>query len=170
MTITHNNMVPCLFTKGVEFVAVDVNKVQCLHDRKVLDFENLPGFAYETIKKLMGSAEATLQEMEVFAFNRWGGVDSEPDIDEEGRPSDPEYLTDYAPAYYDNGQKISDGEMRVLKLIDLVDKAIADRLCISPNTVARHFQSMFANNDISFKGEQNKRNALALWATKKGII
>lgn len=170
MTITHNNMVPCLFTKGVEFIAIEANKVQALHDRQVLDFDKLPHFAYDTIRTLMGLESATMEQMEVFAFNRWGGLDSVPDIDENGKPSAPEYLINYAPAYYDNGQKISDGEMRVLKLIDLVDKAIAERLFISTNTVARHFQAMFAKNDIAFNSEQNKRNALASWAQKKGII
>lgn len=170
MTITHNNMFPGLFSKGVEFVAVDLNKVEAMHDRKVLKFNELPEFAYSTIKCLMGVSEASMDEMEVFAFNRWGGMDSVPDIDENGLPSAQEYLPDFTSAYFDNGNKISEAEMRVLKLIYLEDKAIAERLFLSPNTVARHCQSLFINSGITFLNGQNKRSVLALWATKKGII
>lgn len=163
-------MFPGLFSKGVEFIAIDVNKVQALHDRKVLEFDELPSFAYETIKSLMGRHDATLEQMEVFAFGRWGGMDDVLDIDENGKPSDPEYLSEVTAAHFDNGVKISDAEMRVLNLIYLEDKTIAERLFISHNTVARHFQSMFINSGISFMIGQNKRNVLALWASKKGII
>lgn len=169
MTITHNNMIPGLFSKGVEFLAVDFNKVQAMHDRKVLGFHELPAFAYNTIKSLMGKSNATIEEMEVYAFQRWGGMDNTLDIDENGNAGDPEYLEGFAPAYYDSGKMISDGEMRVLKLVDLCDKAIAERLFISPNTVARHFQSLFINSGISETTEYNKRNALASWARNKGI-
>lgn len=170
MTITHNNMFPGLFSKGVEFIAIDVNKVQALHDRKVLDFNELPLFAYETIKNLMHNNDASMEQMEAFVFGRWGGMDDVLDIDENGVPSDPEYLCEFTAAHFDNGTKISDAEMRVLNLIYLEDKVIAERLFISPNTVARHFQSMFINSGISFMVGQNKRNVLALWASKKGII
>lgn len=163
-------MFPGLFDKGVEFIAVDLNKVEAMHDRRVLKFNELPAFAYETIKDLMGVREASLEEMEIFAFNRWGGIDSVPDIDEKGNPSAPEYLPEFSSAYFDNGNKISEAEMRVLKLIFLEDKAIAERLFLSPNTVARHCQSLFINSGITFLNGQNKRSVLALWATKKGII
>lgn len=163
-------MIPGLFSKGVEFIATDFNKVQAMHDRKVLSFEELPEFAYSTIRLLMGDEKATVEQMEVYAFQRWGGIDSTPDIDENGNPSDPEYLSDVTAACFDNGKKISDAEMRVLKIISLEDKTIADKLFLSPNTVARHIQSMFINSGISLMTGQNKRSVLALWATKKGII
>jgi len=170
MTITHKNIIQGLYTKGVEFLAVDKNKVEALHDRRVLKFSELPMFAYKTIKDLMGNANPSMDEMEEFVFNRWGGMDDVLDIDENGNPSDPEYLSDFAPAYFDNGKRISDAEMRVLSIIHLEDKVIAERLFLSPNTVHRHFQSMFINSGISFMIGQNKRNVLALWASKKGII
>jgi DNA-binding NarL/FixJ family response regulator len=164
MQFTHTNMIIGLYTKGIEFVAIDKNKVEALHDRQVLPFNQLPEFAYNTIKSVMGNTSATKEEMEHFAFQRWGGLDSEPDIDEKGNPSEPEYLSDFAPAYYDNGRKISDAELRVLQLIAYDDKTIAVKLFISPYTVARHFSSLFFNSGM------NKRTELALWATKKGII
>lgn len=170
MTITHNNMVPGLFSKGIEFLAVDYNKVQAMHDRRVLGFNELPPFVYGTIKKLLGKSDATMEEMEVYAFQRWGGMDNVPDIDENGNPSEPEYLSEVTSACFDNGNRISDAEMRVLKLISFEDKTIADRLFLSRNTVARHIQSMFINSGISLMTGQNKRSVLALWATKKGII
>lgn len=170
MTITHNNMIPGLFSKGVEFVAVDFNKVEAMHDRSVLKFDSLPDFAYTAIKKSMGVVEASLEQMEIYVFNRWGGIDDVLDIDETGKTSDPEYLDSIAPAYYDNGKKISEGELRVLKLVHLKDDAIAERLFLSRNTVARHFQSLFINSGISESMDYNKRNALASWASKKGII
>lgn len=170
MTITHNNMVPGLFSKGIEFIAVDFNKVQAMHDRQVLGFSHLPEFAYSTIKSLMGNSDATIEEMEVYAFRRWGGMDNTPDIDESGNPSDPEYLNDVNSACFDNGNKISDAEIRVLKLISFEDNTIADKLFLSRNTVARHIQSMFIKSGISLMTGQNKRSVLALWATKKGII
>lgn len=170
MTIRHNNMIPGLFSKGVEFLAADLNKVYAMHDKRVLGFHELPDFAYDTIKFLMKNKNASMEEMEAYAFQRWGGMDNVPDIDENGQPSEPEYLPGFTPAYYDNGKKISDGEMRVLKLVDLSDKAIADRLFISTNTVARHFQSLFINSGISITTEYNKRAALGSWAKNKGII
>ncbi len=170
MTITHNNMLPGLFSKGVEFLAVDENKVQALHDRQVLEFDQLPQFAYETIVGLMGNSEATLEEMEVFAFNRWGGLDNVPDIDEDGTPSEAEFLNEYTAAHFDNGRKISGAELRVLNLIYLEDNSIAEKLFLSRNTVAKHVQALFINSGIDFKPGENKRNVLALWASKKGII
>lgn len=170
MNITHSNTIPGLFSKGVEFLAVDFNKVEAMHDRRVLAFNDLPSFAYSVIRTLMDRPDASMEEMEEFTFKRWGGMDNVHDIDESGNPSEPEYLPGVTPAYYNNGKKVSEGELRVLLQVDRCDKAIADRLFISTNTVARHFQSLFINSGISETTEYNKRNALASWARNKGII
>lgn len=164
MQFTHKNMITALYSKGVEFVAVDNNKVEGLHDRKVLPFAKLPSFAYDTIKKLMKKTDADMVEMEQFAFNRWGGLDHTPDIDENGNPSEAEYLEHISPAFYDCGKKISDAEMRVLQLITCDDKTIAVKLFISPYTVARHFSSLYFNSGM------NRRAELTEWAKNKGII
>jgi len=164
MNFTHTNMIAGLYSKGIEFIAVEENKVEALHDRKVLQFNQLPDFAYNTIKSLMGIGKPDIIEMEKFVFQRWGGLDIEPDIDENGVPSEPEYLHDYTPAFYDNGREISPAEMRVLQLIACDDKTIAVKLFISPYTVARHFSSLYFNSGM------NRRTELALWAKNKGII
>lgn len=170
MTISYQNTVPGLFSKCVEFLAVDLNKVDAMHDRRVLRFHELPEFAYATIRILMDRPDASMEEMEVYTFKRWGGMDDMPDIDENGNPSGPEYLPGVSPAYYDNGKKVSEGEIRVLKKAELSDKAISDQLFISPNTVARHFQALFINSGISAIADCSKRTALASWAKRKGIM
>lgn len=164
MQFTHTNMISGLFTKGFEFIATERNKVKVFHDERILSFDNLPDFVYDTIKKEMKSPLATMAEMEEYAFKRWGGLDSQLDIDENGVVSNAEYLPDVAPAFFDCGKKISDAELRVLKLVYLEDKTIAEKLYISHFTVARHFQSLYINSGI------NKRTELALWAKSKGII
>lgn len=170
MMISHSNTIPGLFSKGFEFLAVDFNKVEAMHDRRVLGFSELPESIYAIIRSVMGNPYATIDEMEVYVFQRWGGMDDVPDINEDGVSSVPEYLPGISPAYYDNGRKVSESEIRVLKRAELSDKAIADQLFISPNTVARHFQSLFINSGISALADCNKRTALASWAKRKGIM
>jgi DNA-binding CsgD family transcriptional regulator len=164
MQITHNNRIPGLLTKGIEFIAVADGVVEALHDRQVLSFDQLPAFAYATIKQVMGKMDASLDEMQLFVFKVWGGMDDTEDIDAAGSPGKFEYLTDYAPAYFPSGKKISDAQLRVLKMIGQDDKSIAEKLYLSPYTVARHCRDIY--NEIGVK----TRTQAALWATKKGII
>jgi len=164
MKFSHPNINPCLFSKGFEFVAVADNKVKALHDEHVLSFDQLPSATYALIKSLMKQADASMSDMERFVFNRWGGLDNVPDIDEKGNPSDPEYLADVTPALYDNGKVISPAELRVLQLITCDDKTIAVKLFISPYTVARHFSALYFNSGM------NRRAELTEWAKNKGII
>lgn len=163
MTIIQNQIVNVLLTKGVEFVAIAEYKLEAFHDRKILSFNELPNFAYDTIKKLMGG-NPTKKEMEVFAFNRWGGFDDVVDIAECGMPSDPEFVQGYSKSYHSNGISISEAQLRVLINIPTEDKIIADKLCLSKHTVARHCNVLYSQLD------GNNRTEIAISATKKGII
>lgn len=168
MTNTHISMIRSLFSKGIEFIATTHNKVEALHDRRVLKFDELPKTAFETIKKEMNNPEATMCQMEVYAFHRWGGLDCQPDIAECGTAGDAEYMEDVAPAYYDNGKQISPAEMRVLRLMCYNDETIAEKLFISKYTVAGQVAAIYSN--MNFEEGQNKRAATYEWTVKKGII
>jgi len=149
---------------GIEFVGVSKNVVKAFHNERILAFNELPDFAYRTIKELMKRTDATLKEMEEFAFERWGGLDNVPDICENGVPSEPEYVPGINCAYYDDGTKISETLLRVLQNIKLKDKAIAEKIHLSPFTVYKHIQALLKNTGCS------ERYELIQWATKKGII
>jgi len=164
MKFNHSNMIPGLYTKDVEFIGVSEGVVEAFHDRQILSFDSLPDFVYNTIRVVMGNLSATLDEMQLFVFENWGGLDGNPDIYADGTPGSFEYLPDYAPAYYDNGKKISDAQLRVLKLIHLDDKTIAEQLYLSPYTVARHCTDIYTELGVK------TRTQAALWATKKGIL
>lgn len=164
MEITHNNMIPGVVNKGVEYFGIKENVVKAFHNGGLYNFHDMPKFTFDVIRRLMDKADATMEEMQAFAFERWGGLDPNPDIDENGIPSDPEYVPSGSKAYFDCGKQISDAQMRVLKLIRLENKAIADKLFTSPYTVCRHVQDMLSNSGF------NNRTSLALWAKDKGII
>lgn len=159
-----DHFVPGL-TKDIEFVAVAPGVVKAYHDEKILHFHQLPEFAYNTIRLTMGNPDASIDEMQLFVFGRWGGVDPAPDITACGKAGNPEYMPGHSPAYYDCGRKVSDGHLRVITNLHLTTSLeIADKACIAKRTVERHLQDIF-----EITGFKN-RTQLALWATKKGII
>lgn len=164
MEITHPNMIPGLLTKDIEFVAVSDGIVDAFHDRSVLSFDQLPAFAYDTIRKSMCKVDATLAEMQRFVYEVWGGLDRNPDIYADGTPGPIEYLPHQQVAPIDEANIISKAQLRILKLIHLDDKAIAEELFLSQYTVSRHCQ------DLYVKAGVKSRTQLALWAKNKGII
>jgi hypothetical protein len=162
--IYHNNIIPGLMTMGTEFLAVEQNVLRVFHNHKEIAFEELPEYVFKTIRKTMKQLNATMGEMKDFAFGRWGGMDGKVDITEDGIPSEPEYMPNFTSAYFDNGAPIGDGPMRVLEYIYLKDKEIADRLCISPKTVAGHCAYLFFNTGF------NGRAEVTVWAKEKGFL
>ncbi len=164
MEISHKNMLPGILNKEVEFFAVGDHKVEAIHDHGFFKFNELPEFVYNIIRKLMGVVDASMEEMESFVFDHFGGLDHEADIDEKGKVSCTEYMESHDRVELSNGQAITHSELRVLKLALLPDKIIADQLFISTTTVLTHWQNMRHKTGLGGKVE------LAVLATKKGII
>lgn len=157
---------PTILTKDIEFIAVAPGKVKALTDEKVLAFDKLPPFAYDTIRRTMGNPEAPIDDtMQWHVYKMWGGNDPAPDITADGKAGAPEYMAGHSPAYYECGKKVSDGHLRVIQNLHLTtSQEIADKVFLSKRTVERHIQDIF-----EITGFKN-RTQLALWATKKGII
>lgn len=152
-------------TKDIEFVAVAPGIVKAYHDEKILKFNELPPFAYNTIRLTMGNPNASIDEMQLFVFGRWGRLDGKPDIYECGKAGDPEYMPGHSNAFYDCGREISDGHMRVIQHLHLsTSQEIADKIFIAKRTVERHLQDIF-----EITGFKN-RTQLALWANEKGYL
>ncbi|MDP3561694.1 MAG: hypothetical protein Q8R83_05920 [Legionellaceae bacterium] len=139
-------------------------EVEAVHNKQFLKFNELPHFAYEVIKIQLNNANATMCEMRAYALRVWGGLDREPDIDENGNPGKPEYVPGLSNPIFDSGKEISPGRLRVLQLIHLSNDEIANILFLSPHTVARHCQDLFDDSGI------NSRTELGFWAKNKGII
>jgi hypothetical protein len=171
--INHANAMHGLFKPGTEFVAVDKNTLRTFHANREIGgeirFEELPEREFNTIRKKMGDPNATIEEMKAFCIGHWGGIDGEADIDENGIPGKAEYVEGISNAYYDNGERISDAQLRVLKLIHLDDKAIAEKLFLSRFTVARHCADIYANLGVDENQGNNKRAIAAQWVKDKGI-
>jgi DNA-binding CsgD family transcriptional regulator len=153
-----------MLTKEVEFYAISETEVEAVHNKQFWKFTELPQFAYDVVKAKMKKADATIEEMQQFVLEIWGGLDRNPDIDEFGNAGEPEYVPGVTAACFDNGNLVSRAQLRVLQVIHLENKAIAEKLCMSPFTVARHVQDLFSQSGI------NNRTTLALWAKNKGII
>jgi DNA-binding CsgD family transcriptional regulator len=164
MEFSHKNMLPGILTKDVEFYAVGEKNVEVIHDHNFFQFEDLPQFIHDRIRVEMNAADASLEEMEHFVYENYGGLDLEPDINVAGKFSCREYMETREIMDLGNGHHITSCEMKVLKLVDLPDKLIADKLSISTTTVLSHMQNMRAKTGLVNKVE------LAILATKKGII
>lgn len=164
MEITHKNMIAGVCDKGVEFYAVGEKKVHAFHNGKLWkNFKRMPAAVHGLVRKALGLSDVPLSELEALAFQRWGGLDANPDFDENGNPSDAEYFENHN-ACFDNGSCISPAQLRVLQLIELSVDEIGTKLFISPYTVTRHIQDMLSNSGLP------TTKTLAVWATKKGII
>lgn len=175
-----------LVDNGVEFF-VHNNEVKCLHQERVYIFKLFPGWIIEIIEEdMMKYPEAlkALADWKIFhrddmirqyIYCRFGGFDSDPDIDTHGKINHTEY--------FDCGQrgicpyegklcctiKVSNGnltkqEVEVLKLVQLPDKLIADKLNISIETVSSHWQNIRTKTDKKSKIE------LAVFAQYKNLI
>jgi len=164
MEIIHKNMIAGVRDKGVEFYAVAENTVHAFHDgRPWTCFKSLPNHIHVLLRNEMGVEDAPMDQLETFVFEEMGGLDSIPDIDENGNINRTEFFLDHNERF-DNGEKITPGQLRVLQLIEFTALEISAKLYLSGHTVARHIQDMLINSGIP------TAKALAAWATKKGII
>lgn len=182
----HNRLPAGLMDKSVEFY-VHRNQVYCLHDGSKYAFEDFPKWILDVIEddmlkypeaiKSLASWE-NLQEddyIRQYIYCRFGGIDSEPDIDENKEIHHSEYFDcglrgvckyegKLCPSLKVANGYISPRELDHLKLIQLPDKQIADKLHISIDTVFSHKQNIYAKTGMKNKVE------LAVLASKKGII
>lgn len=164
MEITHKNMIAGVRDKGVEFYAVAENTVHAFHDgSQWACFKSLPDHIHTLLRNEMGVQDAPLDKLESFVFKEMGGLDSIPDIDENGNINRTEFFLDHNEKF-DNGTPITGAQLRVLQLIEFTVLEISGKLYLSGHTVARHIQDMLKNSGIP------TAKALAAWATKKGII
>lgn len=164
MEITHNNMLPGMLNDEVEFFAVAHDMVRAIHRMGIRKFDNLSPFIYQVLRKAMQNPDATIQEMECFAYENCGGLDTTPDIDMHGDMNFGEYIPEANTLPLSNGRSLTYAQMRVLKLSAYPDKIIADKLCLSKTTVESHWQ------DIRDKTGLNNKTELAIFATKMGVI
>ncbi|MDF3076172.1 MAG: regulatory protein LuxR [Sphingobacteriaceae bacterium] len=156
----HKNMLPGMNSKEVEFYAVGDNKVMAIHDEQIWNFQELPQFVFEIIRKTMGF-NASVAEMQHFILDHYNRLDFTPDISEDGTMSIPEHLGNLIPL--ENGQVITASEVRVLSLYPMPDKNIADTLCLAESTVIGHGQSIRAKLGLTNRAE------CALWTSRNGI-
>lgn len=155
-----------LTDKGVEFF-VKHQLIYCIHDGKVLKYEEIPQFILDIVdadmvkqpdamKALTDWDLTSLQEMrKQYIFCRFGGFDADPDISENGSVDHTEY--------FDCGRrgrckhegklcsaiKVRNGyltkqEIIVMKCIarGRTYEQCADELFISTNTVSSHIQNI----------------------------
>lgn len=175
-----------LVDKGVEFF-VHQNDVKCIAEGKTFRFEDFPAWILDIVNDdMMKHPEAikALAEWEnlhpsdyvrQYIYCRFGGADTEPDINDQGEIQHSEYFDCGLRGQcrfegklccnmkVDNGS-LTKSEMEVLKRVNLPDKIIADQLCISSDTVNSHLQNIRKKTGLTSKIE------LAVFAAKKGII
>lgn len=114
--------------------------------------------------------------LEKFTMCKYGALNNEPDIDENNRLSEPEYVPcpqrgnckyegkGCCTIMVNEGVFLSKSETEVFKLANLEDKVIADKLFISLETVKKHFQNIRKKT-----GFEDKKQMIH-WATIKNII
>jgi len=182
----NSRLIAGLVDKAVEFF-VHKNEVYCVHDGRTYSFETIPSWIIEVVEADMLKHPEALKALaqwenldsddhiRQYIICRFGGIDDEPDIDIEGIVHEAEYFdcglrgTCRHEGKLCTAFKVANGyltkmELAVLKLISLADKAIADKLCISTDTVITHQQNIRTKTGLKTKVE------LAIFAQKKGII
>jgi len=162
MEISRHITIPGINGKGFEFYGDTESDLLTIHNRSIIPFEESPSNVIEWVKSIMPSPTNDMQALKAFVFERWGRLDSEPDLLEDGTPSEREFCKDEP--CFTNGTKISPAQMRVLELMDLQPAVIAETLFISRKTVDRHIEDMVKGGGFT------NAKALAVWATKKTII
>ncbi|GGH24879.1 hypothetical protein FAZ19_16100 [Sphingobacterium alkalisoli] len=176
-----------MIDKGADFFK-DGGKLYVSHDRRIEEWPEFPEYVMNLVRedmlkypeaiKSLGQWENLLPEEFEYRYIacRFGGLDDEPDIDVNGVVHPSEYVPcrlrgecrfegKLCRAIQVGDEYISKREMDVLRLIDLDNKIIADKLCISTETVNSHIINIRAK----LKGIDSKPQ-LAVWASKKGII
>ena len=175
-----------MIDKGAEFFN-EGSKLFCVHDYKVHTWPNFPEHVLEVVRNDMMIHSDALESLSKwenllpseyvyrYILCRFGGIDDEPDITEDGLISHTEYFECglRGKCKYEGklccSIKVEHGvltksELEILKRIKSADKAIADELCISPETVATHMQNIRRKTGLGNKVE------LAVFANEKGLI
>jgi DNA-binding CsgD family transcriptional regulator len=162
MQTSRHITIPGITSKGFEFYGESPSDMVLIHNRSILPFEKSPKKVIEWVKSLMPNPSDNINDLKSFVFDRWGRLDSEPDFNEDGTPSEPEFSKEYP--CFPNGAAISPAQYRVLEILDLTPSVIAETLFISRKTVDRHIEDMVKNGGFT------NAKSLAVWATKKEVI
>lgn len=175
-----------MIDKGADFFMVD-GELYCSHDFKVHVWPHFPAHLIEIVRedmmkhpeamKALAKWENLLPEDYVWQYIvcRFGGLDDEPDINQNGEVHHTEYVDCRLRGSCKYEGKlccslkaehgiISPAEMSVLRLSNQPIKLIADKLCISEETVKTHLKSIKDKT-----GTADKLDA-AMYALKKGLI
>ncbi len=175
-----------MIDKGADFFKEN-GKLYVVHDRKVDEWPDFPEYVMEKVQEDMlkypeairslGQWENLLPEHYEYRYIacRFGGLDDEPDIDVDGNVHPSEYVPCKLrgecrfEGKLCQSLKVANGiiskrELDILRLIEEDNKVIADRLCVSTETVNSHI--------INIREKVRVRNKaqLSVWASKKGII
>lgn len=164
MEILHNNMLPGILTKEVEFFKISDTEAMAIHAGAIKTFRSLDQWIYDVIKKSMCNLNATIEEMEAYVVEHFGGLDGDPDITINGETGNPEFNGTLNKFDLGNGYHLTPCELRVLELIEMPNKLIADKLFVSVATVESHWQNIRTKTGLANKPE------LTRFATRKGII
>ncbi|WP_437918546.1 response regulator transcription factor [Sphingobacterium sp. LRF_L2] len=148
-------------------------------DPRIMEIVQNDMLHYPEALKALASWENLLPEMYEYRYIacRFGGLDDEPDIDENGIVHPSEYVPcklrgeckyegKLCQAIKVANGVISKREMDVLRLIREDNKIIADRLNISTETVNSHI----INIREKIGKDVDSKPKMAIWAGKKGII
>ncbi len=182
------NRIPAgLMDKGTELFSCN-GKAWGIHAGARLPFGKLPRQRRQVIKLKMKSQPIVEKAMEFlvgkneskklerFSMCQYGAINHEPDIDENGNLSEPEYVpcsqrglcpvegVGCASILVAEGVFLTKSETAVLLRVELPDKLIADELGISIHTVKEHFKSIRIKSGLLSKIE------MSAYATKRGII
>lgn len=182
----HNRLIAGLVDNGVEFF-VNNNEVHCTNSGKIYAYKDFPKWIIEIIEEDMLKYPEALKALSSwenlhesdyvrqYIYCRFGGQDADADINTDGQIHYSEYFDCglRGKCKYEgklccsiqvhNGY-LTKTELEVLKNIQLQDKLIADKLCISTETVLTHQQNIRSKTGCKSKVE------LAVFAAKKGII
>lgn len=176
---------------GSEIFTNDTNgtrRPMCLSRGSLFEFNAMPSLlksilyqgmknnpvAEKAMVELVGDDEEL--KLTQFAMCQYGLADGEPDIDDDGNLSAPEYVPcpnrgvckqegkGCCSIMFSEGVFLSPAETRIFKLITLSNEEIADRLFISHFTVGTHIQNILVKTGFKNKIE------LAVWGTSRNII
>lgn len=175
---------------GVEFFTNFTNSGQepmCMDHGILQPFDRVPQIYKDKLyQKMKNNPVAELAmihmvgededaKLEKFTMCQYGLADGDPDIDDDGNISAPEYVPcpnrgtcEYegkgcCSIMFKEGVFFTESETRVFKLLMFTNEEIAKRLFISPYTVSTHIQNM--QNKTGF----NKLE-LVRWGTIRNII
>lgn len=183
---TTKNPYAGMIDKGADFFKVN-GVLYCSHDFRVWVWPEFPSHIVQIIRedmlnnpdamKALASWENLLPEDWVrrYIACRFGGLDDQPDIGVDGQVHHTEYVDcELRGTCRYEGKLccslkakmgvISPAEMAVLKLADQPIKIIADKCCISEDTVKSHLKS------IKDKTGMGDKTEVAIYAYKKGLI